>query len=538
MRKTLLLFIAAILVLYAGELHAQELRGKQPNVLLILADDLGFSDLGCYGGEIRTTNLDALAKGGLRYSQAYNTSRCWPSRAALMTGYYAQQVRRDSVPGIVSGSAGVRPKWAPLVSEILHAKGYRAYHSGKWHIDGKPLQLGFDHSYDVGGGGQNQYFSARGVLEDDRPTSSTDEFYVTTGIADHAVRCLREHHEQFAEQPFFHYVCFTSPHFPLHARAEDIAQYKDVYHEGWDVVRKRRVEKMKREGFEVHPVPNMERDVGPPYAFPDAIKQLGEGEVNRPIPWTELNDEQQTFQANKMAIHAAMVDRMDQEIGRIVEQLKAMNVFDDTLIVFASDNGASAEMMVRGDGHDPTAPPGSAKSYLCLGPGWSSVANTPFRRHKTWTHEGGTATPLIVHWPAKIAVRGEWRTAPTHLIDIMPTILDVVDIVAPAASDGAEKIPLRPGKSLRPSFASAHPIERECLWWLHEGNRAIRVGDWKLVAANKQPWELYDLSVDRGEIINLATANPERVLELSKLWERKWDEFAADAKRDANPVKP
>ncbi len=243
-----------------------------------------------------------------------------------------------------------------------------------------------------------------------KPPADEKGYYATIATADHAIECLKDHAANHAGKPFFHYIAFIAPHFPLHALPEDIAKYRDKYLAGWDAMREARFARQKEMGIANTTLSALEREVGPPYAFPDAMEKLGPGEVNRPLPWSELTDEQRRFQATKMAIHAAMVDRMDQEIGRVIAQLKAMGAFDNTLILFASDNGASAEIMVRDGGHDPAAAPGSAATYLCLGPGFSSACNTPLRRHKTWVHEGGISTPLIVHWPAGIAARG--RTAP------------------------------------------------------------------------------------------------------------------------------
>ena len=349
----LLALVAFLLPLVAQ--GAAETRPGPPNIVFILADDLGFSDLGCYGGEISTPNLDALAAGGLRFTQFYNTARCWPWRGALMTGYYAQQIRRDEMAGVPnSGGKGVRPKWAPLLSTLLKPLGYRAYHSGKWHIDGKPLENGFDHSFEIGGG-QNNYFKAGGSTEDEQQVAQTTGYYATTVAADHAIKCLQEHAEKYSAQPFFQYLCFTAPHFPLHALPEDIARYRDKYRQGWNAIAQQRHARQLPAGIVHHALPQMEREVGPPYDFPEALLKLGPGEINRPLPWQELSEEQREFQATKMAIHAAMVDRMDQEIGRVVEQLKKMGALDNTLILFASDNGASAEIMVRGDGHDRSA---------------------------------------------------------------------------------------------------------------------------------------------------------------------------------------
>lgn len=507
-----------------------------PNILLILADDLGYSDLGCYGSEIATPNLDALAQGGLRFTQAYNTARCWPSRAAVMTGYYAQQVRRDIIPGIASGGGnrGIRPGWAPLLTEFLRPAGFRNYHSGKWHIDGRPLQNGFDHSFEIGNG-QNNFFKAPGNTDDDVPNVQTPDYYVTTAAAEHAIKCLREHAEKFGGRPFFHYLCFTAPHFPLHAPAADIARYDRTYGKGWDAIAEERYNRQVKLGLVNHPRPPMERDVGPPYSFPADIAKLGPDEVNRPLPWKELSPSQQAFQARKMAVHAAMVDRMDQEIGRVIAQLKAMGAFENTLILFASDNGASAEMMVRGDGHDPSAPAGSAATFLCLGPGWSSSSNTPFRRHKTWVHEGGISTPLIAHWPAGIKAHGELRHTPVHLVDIVPTVFELTGAKKPATIKGF-LVPPAPGRSIVPAFAKDVAIARDFLWWEHEGNRALRAGDWKLVTLAKGEWELYDLSRDRGEQNNLARTQPEKVKELTTMWTKQMEETTRLALTDPQPA--
>jgi arylsulfatase len=262
------------------------------------------------------------------------------------------------------------------------------------------------------------------------------------------------------------------------------------------------------------------------------MQKLGPGEVNRPLPWSELNDEQRAFQATKMAIHAAMVDRMDREIGRVLDQLRAMHAFENTIIFFASDNGASAEIMVRGDGHDPQAAPGSAATHLCLGPGFSSASNTPFRRHKTWVHEGGISTPLIVHWPNGLAARGELRHDPAHLIDVVPTVLELVGGKRFETWEGMS-VPPAPGKSLVPTFAKDGSITHDSLWWLHEGNRALRMANWKIVAAGaKSDWELYDLSTDRAESNNLAAAEPNRVREMAQIWMQQLDDCRKLAEQD------
>jgi len=515
------------------------LAAAKPNILIILADDLGFSDAGCYGGEIATPNLDALAAGGLRFTQFYNTARCWPSRAALLTGYYAQQVRRDKVPGVPSGSNGIRPAWARLLPDLLKPLGYRSYLSGKWHVDGDPLQNGFDHAYVLED--HNRNFAPQNVTEDgvkQPPLKLETGYYTSTAFADHAIKCLKEHAEKHAGKPFFEYLAFTVPHFPLQAPAADIARYRDKYLAGWEVVRDERYQRMKKMGIVNCGLSALEREVGPPYAFPAELAKLGPGEINRPLPWTELTSEQRDFQSTKMAIHAAMVDRMDQEIGRVLAQIKEMGAAENTIVLFLSDNGASAEIMVRGDGNDQNAAPGSAGSFLCLGPGFSSTANTPFRRHKTWVHEGGIATPFIVQWPAGIAARGELRHTPGHLIDVVPTLLAAAGGKRIETWEG-QPTPVPPGQALTPALSKDTVVPRDSLWWQHEGNRAQRVGDWKIVAAGKDSaWELYDLATDRAETHNLADQQPDRVKTMAAQWEKQTADYYELARKNAPPEQP
>ena len=501
----------------------------KPNVVVILADDLGYSDLGCYGSEIATPNLDQLAQNGLQYTQFYNTARCWPTRAALLTGYYPQQVHRDALPTVPGGSgpSSLRPVWAPLLPKLLKPAGYRCYYSGKWHIDGTPTEGGFDRSYELQD--QGRFFRPARHQEDGMPLPAVrdgDGYYSTIAIADHAIRCLKAHTEASTKQPFFQYVAFTAPHFPLQAPAEDIARYADRYKDGWERVRKARFDRMVSQRLVSGRMSDTERTLGPQYALPDQVRQFGPGETALPLPWEDLNETQKSFQATKMAIHAAMIDRMDREIGRILEQLRAMDAFDNTLILFLSDNGASAEIMVRDDGHDPDAAPGSAETHLCLGPGWSTVSNTPFRRHKTWVHEGGISTPLIAHWPAGITTPGELRRTVGHVIDVVPTVLELAGVERPAVI-GGNPVPASPGCSLVDSFSKDKPSLHESVWWLHEGNRAIRMGQWKAVAAKDQPWELYDLSIDRSEHSDMAQSQPEILSRLRDQWEATTQEFTA-----------
>ncbi len=493
---------------------------KPPNILVIMADDLGFSDLGCYGGEIKTPNLDKLASVGLRFTQFYNCARCWPTRAALLTGYYPQQVGRDNAPGIEGGGRGIRPDWAGMIPRYLKNADYKSYHSGKWHIDGMPTENGFDRSYYLGD--QGRFFSPKKHYSDDdtlAPVERETGYYATIEIAERAIEHLKEHKTKYGNQPFFSYVAFTAPHFPLHALPEDIIAVGDRYERGWEKLRNERWERIKQMGIVKGELSKVEAQIGPPYHFPDAFEILGKDEVNRPVPWDSLTQQQKKFQQDKMIIHAAMIERMDKEIGRIIEQLKLMNALNNTLIVFLSDNGASAEIMVRDDGHDPKARPGSASTYLCLGPGWSNMCNTPFRRHKTWVHEGGSCSPFIAHWPDGIEAQGELRHTHGHVTDIVPTILELAGV----SSDSLRKVSL-PGQSLKPLFEKEadwqHPI-----WYYHEGNRALRVGNWKLVADKDAPWELFNMAEDRTESYNLAENFPDKVLDMERQWNNMLDEI-------------
>jgi arylsulfatase A-like enzyme len=514
-----------------GKAAWADVGGRRPNVVFILADDMGYSDAECYGGDVRTPNLSALAEGGLRFTQCYSTGRCWPSRACILTGYYAQHIRRDIMAGIKKGN---RPKWAPLLPKLLKPLGYSSYHSGKWHIDGTPKEGGFERSWggERSGCDWDRFFDSKPWQEDGASASVKpgEDYYSTVAIADHAIQCLKLHKKEYGDKPFFQYICFYSPHFPLHALQQDIDSYRDAYIEGWDVMRRRRWERMKEMGIVNCDLSKRDTDTIPSWNLKaeQLAARIGPGEAARAVAWETLTDEQKRFQATKMAIHAAMIARMDMEIGRVVRQLKEMGAYENTLILFASDNGASAEQIIRGDGHDKSAPAGSAKSYLCLGPGFSTAANTPFRLHKHWNHEGGISSPFIAHWPDGIKARGEFRHDPSHFIDIFPTILEL----AGGRSENATTGPARPGRSLIPAFGRNGAFGERTLWWSHNGNRAIRVGDWKLSAKGgaKGKWELYDLKADRCEMNDLATKYPQRVRELSQRWQAIGDGFRKDLK--------
>ncbi|MDX1981944.1 MAG: sulfatase-like hydrolase/transferase [Bryobacteraceae bacterium] len=497
---------------------------RRPNLLVILADDMGFSDPGCYGGEIDTPNLDSLARNGLRFTQAYSCARCVPSRGSLLTGYYSPQT------GIEQTSRVKPAAWARFIPQYLSPLGYRCYHAGKWHIPASmPLRdTGFHHSYFLGD--QDRFFSPTRHHLDDQPLAPVkpgEGYYATSAIAGHAINWLNRHQREHAADPFFLYLAFTSPHFPLHALQPDIRRFEKRYKAGWDVVRRERSIRQRRLGLPpVTPAP-LEPETRPYWNTPDSelTARIGSKEVSRALPWDSLSKEQKEFQSAKMAIHAAMVYRMDAEIGRLIGQLKKMDAFRDTAILFLSDNGASSEQLIRADGHDPEAAPGSARSHLCLGPGWATAANSPFRRHKSWVHEGGISSPLIAHWPTGIAERGALRRTPCHLIDVLPTLVDLAGGPAPAPGEGG---PPRPGRSLAPAFSQDREIAREYLFFHHMENRALRMGDWKIVASGKSaPWELYDLAADRGETTDLASRQPDRVRAMAARWESLEREFLA-----------
>lgn len=519
----------------AGSTMADELQ--RTNIVVILADDLGYSDLGCYGGEIETPVLNQLAREGVQFTQFYNTARCWPTRAALLTGYYPQQIRRDRLAGIPSGNGGRRPGWASLLPEALRGGGYRTYHSGKWHVDGAPQAGGFDWSYCLDD--HDRFFGPRQHSEDGKklPVPEADQgYYATTAISDHAIRCLQEHAAEHSGRPFFSFVAFTAPHFPLQAPQADIERCRTRYAAGWDRLRDERWKRMAHLGIPATGPAPIDRAQGPTYPQEDALNKLGPEERERAEPWDELPESVRSFQAAKMAIHAAMVERMDAEIGRLIAQLKAMGEWERTLLVFLSDNGASAELMVRGDGHNRELPAGSAGTFLCLGPGWSSLANTPFRKHKTWVHEGGISTPFVVHWPAGGIACGEPRHTPAHVIDLVPTFLEAAGIEPGGSAERTKALgsaPSLPGRSLLPALRGEVEQLHDWLWWEHEGNRAYREGDWKIVAAGEDSaWELYDLSRDRTELQNLAQSAPARVQQMGEAWAAHKERFRADASRD------
>jgi arylsulfatase len=528
----------------------------KPNIIYIMSDDMGYSDIGCYGSEIQTPNLNALANAGIRFTQFYNTGRCCPTRASLLTGLYPHQAGIGHMMNDRGhdGYRGELNRQSVTIPEVLKSAGYRSYLSGKWHVTQAikpkadadkhnwPLQRGFDRFYGtIHGAGSffdpntltrdNTFISPFADPEYQPKQMANGEYYYTDAIADHAVRFIREHHFESDDQPFFMYVSFTAAHWPMHALEKDIKKYKGKYDAGYDAIRDTRYKRMIELGL---------IDRGNTQNWP-----IDDG-------WKE--DEHWEWDKRNMEVYAAMVDNMDQGIGRIVESLKATGQFENTLICFFQDNGGCAENYGRGGtGRERAASPdrkvlaadylqpdmtpkqtrdgyamrtgkgamaGPADTAIGYGRGWATVSNTPFREYKHYTHEGGISTPLIVHWPDQIKQGGQLETTPGHLIDLMATAVDVAAAEYPKEFHDGQPIKPMEGTSLAPLFHN-QPIAREALYWEHEGNRAIRVGKYKLVAKGaKGGWELYDINVDRSEQNDLSVKQPFQTKKLSEMWQR------------------
>lgn len=507
------------------------LQAARPNIVFIMADDLGYSDLGCYGSEIETPVLDRLAENGLRFSTFYSYARCWPSRTALLTGFYPQQTNSDPLR-----QGAVLPSFVRPLPRHLKAQGYGCYHVGKWHVrpgsenplePGGAMDFGFDHSYNAFTW-NNFFANFADRLDGERVPPAGPEYYSTTETVTRALDFLQDHQTKDPGRPFFLYLAFLAPHFPLHAPEEDIERYHGRYDAGWDQVRQERYDQLVSMGLVNTPLSERMTDfTDGPMTQNELKERIGPGETATNVHWVDLSDEEKEFQAKKMEIHAAMVDRMDREIGRLVSWLEQTGQLNNTLIMFASDNGASSEILIRGDGHDPEAPAGSAKSYLCLGPGWAATANTPFRYSKKFVYGGGIASPLIVHWPAGIKDRGAIRHTEAHIIDILPTLTAAA---GGTASDlFPEDAPPLPGKNLLPAFSGENILREEGLFFAHLGTRAIRKEGWKTVRYGNNPWELYCMEEDRAETRDVAQQYPERLNSLINRWETLNTEFAAQA---------
>jgi arylsulfatase A-like enzyme len=547
MRNIPLLILPLAFSIFTRHLHAAGIENApRPNIIVIMSDDMGYSDLGCYGGEIRTPNLDKLAAGGLRYTQFHNTGRCCPTRASLLTGLYAHQagIGEMTNDGGQPGYRGDLSFNAVTLAEAMKSTGYRTYMAGKWHLtkqlkpdgnkDNWPMQRGFDRFYGtiIGAGSLYDPWTLTrdniAITPENDPLYHPDRYYYTHAISDNAVMFVNDHKKADADDPFFMYLAYTAAHWPMHALAEDIAKYKGKYDGGYEASRKARYQRMKEMGL---------------------IKE--EWDLSEePRPWSQLPEERRAWELRCMEVYAAMVDSMDQGIGKLVDALEANSQLDNTLILFLQDNGGCSENRGRTKLKNPptgvepmgrdelqtemvparsreglpvlTGPgvmPGPSETYIAYGQSWANVSNTPFRYYKSNNHEGGIATPLIAHWPTGIGAKNELRNQLGHLIDIMATCIDVSGATFPKQYHGHDIMPME-GISLAPSFAKDINKDR-LLMWEHYGSRAIRQGKWKLVSIGGKPWELYDMGADRSEMHNLAARQPDKAKELAEQWEKE-----------------
>jgi arylsulfatase A-like enzyme len=503
------------------------MANRKPNIVLILNDDMGYSDLGCYGGEVQTPNLDRLAAGGVRFTQFYNTARCSPSRASLLTGLHPHQTGIGVLTYNMGpeGYAGDLNRRCVTIAEALKPSGYRSYLSGKWHVannlvkptDSWPMQRGFDGFYGtiIGAGSFYDPNTLTRGNDNIEHEAKAPGFFYTDAISDNAVAFIREHRKAHAGQPFFQYVAYTAPHWPLHAHDEDIAKYKGRFDAGWDKLREERLQRLVASGILSDRWPLSERDPTQP-------------------AWELAQHKDWLLRC--MEVYAAQIDRMDQGIGRILGELEAQGELDNTLVIFLADNGACAEdipddltvdelvnrLMIAKEktrdgqpvqfGNDPAVMPGPENTYQSYGRAWANLSNSPFRLYKHWIHEGGIATPLIVHWPQGIEERNAVRHTPGYLPDIMATVLDATGTPYPGEWQGHRIDPLE-GTSLLPALRADLP-SRPAMFWEHEGNAAVRIGNWKLVRKYPDPWELYDMDTDRTELRDVAAQHPDRVRDM------------------------
>ena len=502
-------FLQIILMLISlSPLRAQP-EMQSPNIILILADDLGFSDLGCFGSEISTPNLDKLAGEGIRLTSFYNSGRCCPSRAALLTGLYPHQagigdmVQDKGLPAY----QGFLSENSATIAQLLKTKGYNTIVSGKWHVGLVPSALahnrGFDKSFTMLNNGSS-YFNSEPIYNDGRTVNflmngqkmerQDTSRYLTQAITDFAVKSLDE--VKTSAKPFFLYVTYTAPHWPIQALPEDIAKYKGKYLKGWESVRKERFARQKASG-----IIDKNWQLSPRY--------------HGGKEWKELSADEQEMWDTRMAIYAAMIDRMDRGIGDILSKLKQIKQDKNTLVIFVSDNGGSGDTVKDWNYvTQKNGTPGSTASIDSYYPEWGNVSNTPFSLFKKNTHEGGTASPFIAWFPGQIQP-GKISNQVGHLIDLLPTCLDWAGLQYPQEFNGKTLTALS-GQSLKTTLTSNAKTSDRTLFWEHEGSRAIRSGPWKLVAEIHQPWSLYNLKTDRTETQNLASKHPEKVKQLEK----------------------
>jgi arylsulfatase A-like enzyme len=560
----------AMLVFFLASCRGREFKKERPNIVLIMSDDMGYSDIGCYGSEIETPELDRLAANGIRFSQFYNTTRCCPTRASLLTGLYPAQTGMGFMldDQREPGYRGEIGRQCVTIAEILKSAGYHTYMTGKWHVARNledidslkynwPMQRGFDKFYGtiIGAGSLWDPWTLTRGNEFISPFADPDyqperKWYYTDAISDNAVKYIEEHQQESADKPFFMYVSYTAPHWPMHAPEDEINLHKGKYDKGYAAIRERRYQKLKELGLI------------------DKGCQLSE----QVAKWDTTSNK--LWHARNMEVYAAMISRMDKSIGRIVDELEDKKILENTLILYLSDNGASAETVKRFSDnsqydtlttspvYEPMNPDelqtrmsprqnragfpvvvnskrvmaGSDQTFHTYGPAWANVSNTPFRQYKQWVHEGGISTPLIAHWPAKIKDHGQIRRQIGHVVDIMATLVDISGADYPENYNGQPILQME-GKSLMDVITRNESIERDAIYFEHGGNRAIRQGKWKLVSRAKsrnwrfvrideiplEEWALYDMEEDRTETRDLTDQYPEKVKEMAEKWQR-WAE--------------
>lgn len=511
--KFLTVLLLPVLLCTAIPMRAAELA--RPNIIVILADDMGYSDIGCFGSEIHTPNIDRLAAGGIRFTQFYNCARCNPTRAALLTGRYPHEAGMGFATDDLGSPAymGHLRRDCVTLAEVLHAAGYTTLMAGKWHIGDDrpnwPIDRGFEHFFGLLGGagsywevlpGHNFRMALDDHLWDPAPGS---DYYLTDALTDHAISMIEGVATQ--QRPFFLYLAYTAPHYPLHARPEDIAKYRGHHLEGWDALRAQRYSRLVQSGL--------------------IDEQLELSPRDRIVPaWDSLSTDEKDAWDLRMAVYAAMIDRMDQGIGRVIEAVRKLGQSDNTLVLFLSDNGGChIEPNPKTGGSDPNIPPGPKGGFWGYGPPWANASNTPFRKFKQYIHEGGISTPLICWWPDGIAKPGSINRQPGHVIDIMPTLLEVAHAGYPQQFAGHAVAPMS-GLSFVPVFAGSERPEPPFFAWEHTGHRGLRQGRWKIVADRDGPWELYDMETDRTELHDRSTELPERLRDMIAIY----DQWAAD----------
>ena len=518
-RAVLLAFVLTSVTQLVQAQASDAAEQARPNIVVILADDLGYSDLSCYGSEIPTPNIDRLAQRGVRFTEFYNSARCCPSRATLMTGLYQHQTGVGAMIDQYATwirEAANRPSYTdrlspevPTIAELLRSAGYRTIMCGKWHLGARPeewpVQRGFDRSFVLVPGAMN-YFGGESkgprapmALDGEKYVPPHDGFFATDAFTDRAVEFLRESRAKRKDQPFFLYMAYNAPHWPLQAKPEDIEKHRGRYDAGWQAIREARLKRMKE------------------------LKLVGDGQRMAPMdrgkqrPWDELTDEQRAEWARRMEIYAAQVTNLDDNVGRLVGELSSLGVADDTLVVFVSDNGGAPEDPHRG----PPETLGGRDTFWGYARPWATVSNTPWRLHKVTAYEGGVSTPFIAHWPGGIpaSANGSLVRGPAHLLDLVPTFLGLAGYAYPSTR------PTQPeGKNIISMIRGESGANDRTLFWEHEGNRAVRKGKWKLVMLADMPdWELFDIAVDRIEGKDLATKHPEVVRDLAAEYDR-WAE--------------